>query len=447
VAEAVVVARGDGRGSQELVAYVVPETGETVTVGDLRQVLQAKLPAYMVPGHVVFLETMPRTPNGKIDRRALPQPAAGRAQSGAPYVPPRTATEATLAAIWQEILKVETIGVQDHFFDLGGHSLLAIQLMAGVHQRLGRAIPLVTLYERPTIEHMAEVLERYQGGPTAWTPLQPLQTSGTKPPFFAMPGTGMTRYGFQPLAQALGSDQPFYALQAPGSDNRQPPFNNIPDLAAHYVEAIRSVQPSGPYYLGGHSFGGLAAFEAARILGAQGAEVALLVIMDMVAPVYEWPSEWNDHELQPFIETFKGIEQRFGVTLPVSAADLAATAPDERLEFCWQQLQVAGLLPPGADVSLIKQVIAFQQASNEALRTYPRQAQPTDQALVLLRATETDGISFPRRLPALDAAADMGWGRLVTGHIAVHSVPGDHFSMLTEANAAAMAEQLRAYLA
>ncbi|MCL4265806.1 MAG: amino acid adenylation domain-containing protein [Anaerolineae bacterium] len=446
IAEVVVMAQPDEQGDKQLVAYLVAKSEHSLVMPELRAYLRQKLPDYMVPTHFVPLAALPQTANGKIDRRALPLPTVDRAQLAVPYAAPRTTTEETLAAIWQKILKVEKVGVRDRFFELGGHSLQAVALVAEVFSAFGQIIPLVTLYENPTIEHMAQVVERHQAGGNVWTPLLATQPQGTRPPFFGILRSGMTRVNFQALSQALGTEQPFYTLSAPGLDGRHPPFTHIPDLAAHYVAAMRTVQPEGPYYLGGYSFGGLVAYEVARQLRTQGEEVALLAILDMAAPIYELSSDMVADGLSSLLETITTIEGVFQISLDLTAEILAPLSSDERLELCWQRLQAANVLPQDADATLIRHMANFEQATVQALASYPAVAQPSDQAMVIFRAAETAVDSFVGSLPVIHEMPHLGWSQLVSGPITVHTVPGDHFSMLASANAQTLAAQLRDYL-
>ncbi|MCY9538110.1 AMP-binding protein, partial [Paenibacillus thiaminolyticus] len=155
VQEAVAIAREDGDGQPYLCAYIVAD--KELTSGELRNALSQALPGYMVPSCFVQLEHMPLTPNGKIDRKALPEPD-GSMQTGAEHVAPRTAVEAQLAQIWQEVLGLPRIGVKDHFFDIGGHSLRATALVAKLHKEMGIEMPLREVFQSPTIEQMAEVI-------------------------------------------------------------------------------------------------------------------------------------------------------------------------------------------------------------------------------------------------------------------------------------------------
>ncbi|MGQ3482135.1 condensation domain-containing protein, partial [Paenibacillus sp. TY11] len=157
VQEAILLAREDGQGQNQLVAYYVAE--QEMNAGELRSLLGEKLPHYMVPSYFVQLESMPLTPNGKIDRKALPAPE-GSLQTGADYTAPRTGVESVLAQIWQDVLGLEQVGVKENFFEIGGHSLRATTLTSKIHKELNKSLPLRSIFEAPTIEHLAAVIEQ-----------------------------------------------------------------------------------------------------------------------------------------------------------------------------------------------------------------------------------------------------------------------------------------------
>ena len=162
VRQAIVVVRQDSPGEKRLVAYVVPHAEQTLTTTDLLSLLKSKLPEYMLPSTFVFLDALPLTPNGKVDRRALPQPGAERAELKEAYVAPRTAVQKKLADIWTEVLKLERLGIHDNFFDIGGHSLKATQVMSRVRAVFEMDVPLRTLFEKPTVEELAVVVMERQ---------------------------------------------------------------------------------------------------------------------------------------------------------------------------------------------------------------------------------------------------------------------------------------------
>ncbi|HWA24155.1 MAG TPA: amino acid adenylation domain-containing protein [Lacunisphaera sp.] len=281
VKECAVVPRDDAMGAKMLVAYVVGAVPDP-DLAVLRRFLEERLPEYLVPSALVKLDALPRSPNGKLDVRALPAPAltTGRETS---YAPPRDGVEQQLVRVWEDVLAVKPIGIHDRFFDLGGHSLLAVRMLAQVERKFGRKVPVSILFRAPTIERLAQAI-RKDGLIAARSSLVEIQPHGNRPPIFWLHtlggggGAGLFRYA--KLAEKLGPDQPSYGLIA--SNEKQP--DTFEALAARYVGEIRAVQPAGPYHLGGYCFGGVLAYEVARQLAAAGDRIALVVLLDAAPP-------------------------------------------------------------------------------------------------------------------------------------------------------------------
>ena len=283
------------RAGKRLVAYVVPNQHRTPTTPELRSFLKEKLPDYMVPSAFVFLDALPLTPNGKVDRRALPSPEDGRPESEESYVAPRTPTEELLAAIWADVLKVERVGIHDNFFDLGGHSLLVAQLFSRMRGAFKTDLPIRYLFEFPTVAGLAaKVVDQTQAGAgqndnatNGWSYLVEIQTGGHRRPVFFFPGGWGNEWqiiGLARLARQVGSDYPFYALQARSAEGVSKAQYRVEEMAADYLREIRAVQPQGPYFLVGECVAGAVAYEIARQLRAQGQEIALLGFMDSRRP-------------------------------------------------------------------------------------------------------------------------------------------------------------------
>ncbi|HEY3957180.1 MAG TPA: amino acid adenylation domain-containing protein [Streptosporangiaceae bacterium] len=284
VAEAVVVAQGDS-GDKELVAFVVTRTGEPLPDGELRRYLAAKLPRHMRPAAVEQLAELPRLATGKPDRRRLPRVERATRRDGTPYLPPRTLAEQQLVRIWEELLEPRPIGIQDNFFHLGGHSLLAAQLVDRIERATGQKLALSTLFAGPTVEQLAAALQ--SGGPagTSRVRVLPVQGTGSRPPFFFLHGdwTGGAFYCFA-LARACGPEQPFHVLE-PYKFSARDEVPTVEEVAAAHIDAVRQVQPAGPYRLGGFCNGGLLAYEMARQLERDGQQVEFLGLVDPSPPV------------------------------------------------------------------------------------------------------------------------------------------------------------------
>ena len=289
--EAAVLVREEQSGNKRLVAYIVP-TGSTAFQREpVRQALQEELPDYMVPSLFVVLDALPVTPNGKLDRQTLLARELDEQINDDTFVAPTQMLHYQLIAIWEELLDVHPIGIRDNFFDLGGHSLLATRMVARVEQVCGKKLSFNTLFTGPTIEQIADALQREQETQFQ-SPLIRVQTGEShtqKRPFFFLHGdvTGGAFYCFA-IARTLGKEQPFYVIEPDMFSMSQAPLS-IEETATLYIQAIREVQPEGPYLLGGFCNGGLMAYEMARQLRAQGQRLDLLVLIDpMKLPRLTW---------------------------------------------------------------------------------------------------------------------------------------------------------------
>jgi amino acid adenylation domain-containing protein len=427
---------------KRLVAYIVPENGITINQQQLKDYLKEHLPEYMLPSSLIIIDALPLTPNGKLDRKALPAPNTDRSPEADTFVIPRDNLELELVRIWEEVLSVRPIGVTDNFFDLGGHSLLAVRLMALIQQQFGRELPLSTLFQGGTIEQLATIL-RDKTPDRYWSPLVGIQTAGSKPPLFCVHPIGGNVLGYIALGRYLSPDQPLYALQAPGVEGQRQPYTQIPELANHYITALQDFQPSGPYFLGGHSFGGLVAFEMAQQLQQQGQEIGLLVIMDTPAPIHREVIEPID-DARWLVKRSHVLERFFGKKISVDYAELQQLEPEAQFNYFLEKLRRVNLIPPDAGQEMIRRILEVQKASHQALINYVPQVYPGK--ITLLRAfevlAEDSGGVFAQsfRQPAL------GWGELTTEPIEIHEVPGDHVTILAEPHVRVLADKLKCCL-
>ncbi|WP_162624807.1 non-ribosomal peptide synthetase [Streptomyces cadmiisoli] len=326
VARAAVVAREDRPGDRRLVAYVVPHADRDVDPAALRAHAGRTLPPYMLPNAIVALAALPRTPNGKLDRRALPPPPAARAGLAA-----RSHREELLCQLFAEVLGVPRVGADDNFFDLGGHSLLAATLAGRIRAELDVELGLGLLFEHPTVSGLAARLDG--GGERGLGVLLPIRTKGSLAPLFCVAPIAGLAWCYTGLLRHLDPERPIYGLQSRLPAPGRPLPGSLTEVAADHLEQIRSVQPTGPYHLLGWSYGGLVAHELAVRLRHQGAPVGLLALLDAY-PV-------ADGELDAPVDPVAALHRLLG---PDTVADL----PSELADVVANNARLAGAHRPGS---------------------------------------------------------------------------------------------------
>jgi amino acid adenylation domain-containing protein len=397
-------------------------------VPHLRAFLGERLPDHMVPSVFSLLEALPLTPNRKIDRRALVPPDAARPRVGASYAAPRTSTEEALAAIWSEVLEVDRIGVHDNFFELGGHSLLAVRLFAGIRSSLGRALPLAAIFRAPTIALLAALLGEgaEAASPVHGGALVGLQTGGSRRPLFFVHPVGGSVFCYTELARALGHDQPVYGLQSP---EKGPPAASLEDMAAGYLDALRAVQPQGPYRLGGWSMGGIVAFEMARQLAARGDEVEQLALLDVSMTGGTGGITGPADEATVLAWFARDLAGLLGNPLPAALGEIMAGAP---LAEAFARAQELGVFPPDLDFATAARRFEVFRANLRLIERYT--AQPYPGRVQLFRAA---GSHF-------DDPADptLGWAALAAGGVGLQELPGNHWGIVRSPAIGAVAAAL-----
>jgi amino acid adenylation domain-containing protein len=420
-----------------IVAYLVMAQRQSHAAVELRDYLTERLPDYLVPSRFVFLDTLPVTPQGEVDYQALSElhPAQAEAEAEDSYVPPRDNFELALVRIWEDLLQVSPIGIADNFYDLGGHSLSALRLVVAIRRYFGRTLPLAALLENGTIEHLARLL-RDQFAPLPHSPLVALQPAGQRPPvFFAHVGSGQVLCYFD-LARLLGPDQPFYGLQDPNLSGVGRPFDSIEDMAGHYIEAIRTVQPTGPYLLGGWSFGGLVSFEMARQFSESGERVSLLALLDTGTPDLHrrFTGDHDDATLLAILAQ--------EMDLPVSAADLRPLDLEGQLQYVAHQMREARIVLDDAPMYLKRQLEIFRGRYN-AVETYT--PAPYNGRITLFAASTLEpDIAARQSFDEHRAELVQGWADLSAGEVDFHLIPGRHHEIAREPNVQALARLLRA---
>lgn len=433
IQDAVVITRDDISDRKVLVAYLVAKQEMNIVNSELRDFLIKKLPSYMIPSFFVILEKLPLSPNGKIDRLALPAPAKSGSQEEKTPVAIRDTLEMRIARIWQEILDVPSINIKDNFFDLGGDSMLALILMTRIRQEFGQDLQLSTLFDAATIEHQACIL-RQQKSFQSRSPLIEIQPNGSKPPLFFVHPAGGNVLCYVDLASYLSPDYPLFALQAQGLDGESEPFEKVEDMAAYYIEAIRTFQPESPYFLGGWSMGGIVAFEMARQLQEQGQEVNLLALIDIEIASSNSDAQLTKEDDVNFLASFA---QDLGLSfesLNLSRDILLSLKIDEQLTYLLSEAKMAELLPPDVGFSQIHRLFHVFKTHAHAIQKYQPRIYPGRVTLFQAREQLEENLQD----------STMGWNNLALEGVDVNPIPGNHYTSLRKPNVQVLAEKLKA---
>lgn len=420
VDDAAVVVRGEGA-ERKLVAYVVGAGGSQVDLASLREDLAAQLPAALLPSAIVVLETLPVTPNGKLDRRALPDPEARvTAGGGGALADP---TQRALAQIWQQVLELSgRVGAGDDFFELGGDSLAALELLVAVEDRFGRRLSVGTFLSATRLADQAAAIEEARAEPPTST-LIPLRPTGTRRPWICVLTDQRGVMGLRNVLPAMLSDQPVFAMQAVDLGASSWRRSTIEEIAAACVRSVQARYPDGPFRLGGHSMGGLVAFAMACELVAAGQEVELLVLLDTSSPeVWSWHGRIAARDRALRNESFLRRARGQGNLVRNVLRNAAARARGERVLLEW---------PRGFDDP-------WDQAGAYRLSHRYRPVRLAAPVAVLHTA---DTLAGARN-------GTLGWDRHVDGTITTRAIPGDHVSIFNEPDvhglAAAIADELGA---
>jgi acyl-CoA synthetase (AMP-forming)/AMP-acid ligase II/thioesterase domain-containing protein/acyl carrier protein len=390
----------------------------------------------------VQLEKMPLLATGEIDREQLIT-TERRKRQASERVAPRNELEHQIASIWQEVLSVSQVGIYDNFFELGGHSLLAVKLFAQIEKKFGKKLPLACLFQSGTVEALAKMLNSEEEKPVGdevliaalsedksvalWSSLVPIQPNGSKPPFFCIHPLGGEILCYRPLALHLGADQPVYGLQPLGLDGKEAALTRVEDMAVHYIREIQTIQPKGPYYIGGYSFGGIIAYEMAQQLLSQGEKVNILAMLDTSRPGTE--------TRLPFVlrvfEHINNIIQEGPTYLQHKLMGWSEWGTYHIRDKYRRLLEKSEVLPEG-DQHL--DVIA---ANVQAIEQYTFKPYPGQMAVFRTDDKNRDdavGIKYDPQF---------GWGEVVAGRVDVYHLPGSHLSFLDEPDVRVLAEQLK----
>jgi amino acid adenylation domain-containing protein len=434
-----VVARAGSSGINQITAYLVARPHLSSAV-DWRQYLAQILPDYMVPAGFVILESIPLSPNGKVNRDALPQPELP-ARPAQDERPAKNETERGLQQIWADVLKTRQVGLRQNFFSLGGHSLLAVRLVARIEKQFNKSLAVATLFQNPTVEQLAKAIDKGENAATEHA-LVPIQPDGTLPPIIFVHGAGGgILWGYANLARCLGPDQPVFALQPAALDETNE-NQTIEQLAASHLACLREFQPHGPYYLGGYCFGGVVAYEMARQLREAREEIGFLAAINSNPP--------NSSYTHP----------RLTAAFPLKFARNAAWRICDALQSprkWYQHLSLKAqtrlrffrrrFSDSAAAISIADQWIEALEVSDEERPLWRAHTR----ALLQYRPRPYPGRLTLFRSPghawfcSFDNA--FGWAELAEGGVTVKIVPGAHETILKSPNVELLAKELHDCLA
>jgi amino acid adenylation domain-containing protein len=462
VKDAIVTVRDDSNITPRLVAYTVPsQDGIALSKESLQRHLEGLLPRHMVPADIVLLSAFPRTGSGKVDLKALPLLNSKRVNTNCSVAGPRSRLEAFLAEVWSDLLNGENIDINDNFFDLGGNSLQALMLMGRIRDKLGERVATSTVFDSPTIIGLAKRLRSSHSeavnllfGPEDFCEessepayrrnghahingkgravdriessdlLVALQPIGTGPPLFLVHPPGGIVACYQTLAALLGQDRPVYGIRSRGLYREEILPSRLEDLAAEYVDAIRTVQPEGPYLLGGWSLGGVFVYEMAQQLLENGESIELLALLDSTLPFGPTNSAY-----------LEGIDQsgwEFGLDLTLE--ELGLLGPDEQLPFLWHHVKQLGLVDEGVPLTMAQEIIDdLKRLFHTHVKLVSEYTiRPLSAHITLFRPSDSPVAANP--------PLDRGWSQLAD--VEVRFVPGQHHTMVKEPHVRHLAREL-----
>ncbi len=455
----------------------------------------------LIEGYKALLELMVDQPTAtladlpRVERSPVPFTIKSP-QSINPTEVPQNPVEKKLVSIWQDILNLDSVGVLDNFFELGGHSLLGIRLMERVQSELSKELPLVTLFQAPTIYQLARVIDptldnlsQSSDSLSFWprilnrisnflpflgrsdstsnssagldallqapsvvleivrnrilgrvSPLVPLQTKGKRSPLFLVPGgPGVTLYLFH-FSRYLPKDQPFYSFRAVAIDGKVEPYLRIEEMARDYITEIQKVQPHGPYLLAGHSYGGTVAFEIARQLWQKGEETKLLAIIDTPAPVVEELAEISleEEDFNVLATIVEVLEHTFNIEMNLPTPDMFGMPYEQQVDRVIQLAVDLKLLPSWIGRHQLQGVARVFRASVKSQLSYlPEGGYPYPVTVIRAdhvseKSKALEHIKGSDMLMKFEGDPSLGWQTYSTLPVKVFQVQGDHFTMMTE---------------
>lgn len=443
IKQSVVMAIPDKSGQNTLVVWFTatdPGQSEDSIVQSCRKVMAQSLPDYMIPGSWMMMDAFPLTPNGKINRNALPKPGEiTKVNTDSNVKEELSQTQSLIKQLWEETLEITNIRLDDDFFELGGHSILAVKIMVDLEKATGVKLPLAVLFSSPTVRKLSAL---YTSPATEehWNPIVPLKDTGHNKALYFAHGISGNVFKYHALAQRLSHEQPSFGLQAYGLNGKDIPFHDMKEMAAYHVDAIRKFQPMGPYYLAGGSFGGYLAYEMAIQLKSQGHEVPFVCLFDIDAG-----------KKKDFLPS--GVKQLVDAQLKAErlvkrAFELAKADKEERNKYfearrkmqqrnndieSWLEKHKMAEMIGDESAAYFRRI---EEACHDALMSY--KIHDFDGDILLIRAKE----GYYNN----EFDEDLGWSHYTKGKVHVEFVAGDHNSIFWEPNVDTLGKVVHQYL-
>lgn len=438
IQQSVVLTCPDSSGQNMLVTWFKPtstDLSDEEIISSCKKSIVTQLPEYMIPAVWISMKDFPLTPNGKIDRNALPQPGHIKIERTLLAKEEATPLQKSIINLWEELLQIPNIRLDDNFFHLGGHSILAVKIMVDLEKLTSKKLPLAVLFTSPTIRELSALYEQNEDE-KVWNPIVPLREGGINKALYFAHGISGNVFKYHGLGQRLTGSQPSYGLQAYGLNGIDTPFHDMKTMAAYHIKAIRAAQPEGPYYLAGGSFGGYLAYEMAIQLKEAGQEIGFLCLFDIDAA-----------KKKDFLPT--GVKQIVDVQLLAErfmkrAVELARADKEERKSYfearkkqqernndieSWLEKYKVSEMIGAESAAYFRRV---EEACHDALMSY--KIREFDGDVLLVRAKE----SYYNN----EYDIDLGWSHFVKGKVEVLHVPGDHNSIFWPPNVEFLAQNI-----
>lgn len=426
----VVVVTEYAKGDKKLIAYFTTKNGTTIDVNNLSSYLQRKLPEYMIPALYVYLGELPLSPNGKIDRQALPIPDIYNLGLSQSIVPARTELEAQITYFFEKVLKIKPIGVKDNFFDIGGDSLAAIELITYIEEFLNIELNIHTLIQNPTVEKIAVAIQDNKETKIELSSIVLLQKGldKNKPLIFIHPASGEP-FVYMNIVRYIKTEQPVYGIRS-----ADPVLTRIEEMANRYVALIEEIQPEGPYMICGYSMGGYVALEMAKILLTQGETIRFLALIDTTLPI-----DYHKEECSNIYSESADIDAIYseilrGFTNPFLSdqqkEDFAHMTFDEQTVYVLEQMKNTNRATPNAEISWLQELIHNVYRNENAIKYYKPTLYPGDMVLITVAENKESD------------AENYGWKKFISGNLIQYKIPGNHYSILHEPNVKRLGEIL-----